>query len=300
MSIRGRRHFLFAAAGLSGAALAAPKDSRRIADSIDLSDPAAALRAYVKLRGSAADETVFQPYEGDIFLAADGKAGLPLCGFKGLQKSAWRGDGQGGFTNVDYDLGFYVDYQTRAILHEWSNPLTERMVQVYHYRGGPSGGHFTVHGDAHDVYGSVSGRWSRFGDHIWHTSSIWGERPNPMTPEEWPLASSGTTVMGSMSLTFAGKITDVADRNIHQAPSLQVWTNTTAWMPWMEMGQRQGFNLWRWIGAKGVPRDALPTDLVTAVEAVWPGYVTADSGWQMPTSGRLDYMRAKKGLPLSR
>lgn len=169
-------------------------------------------------------------------------------------KSIWRRDGTGGFTNSDYDLGFYVDYQSREVLDTWLNPLTNKSVKVYHYRGGPSGGHFTVGAAGGDVYGSAMGRWSMFGDQLWHTASNWGERPNPLTPDEWPLASSGRTTLGSMSLTFTARASEIASPAVHQAAGLQIWTNTTAWMPWMEMGQRPGFNLWRWVGAKGTPR----------------------------------------------
>ncbi len=139
-----RRHLLFAAAGLSGAALAAPRGSLPAGSRLDLSDPRIALESYVKLRGSTADETVFQPYGGDIFVAADGQLGVPLLGFRGLQKSVWRRGADGGWTNQDYDLGFYVDYQTRAILDLWRNPVTAREVRVFHYRGGPSGGRFAL------------------------------------------------------------------------------------------------------------------------------------------------------------
>ena len=295
-----RRHFLFSAISASGAALAARPEQPRIHALLDVRDPRVALDAYVKLRGSTADQTVFQPYEGDIFLVADGKVGIPLCGFMGLQKSQWRRDGAGGYGNRDYDLGFYVDYESRKILERWHNPLTGKTVPVYHYRGGPSGGHFALGADASDVYGSSVGRWSLLGDQLWHTSANWGERPNPLTPEQWPLASSGSTVSGSMSLSFAGRVSEIADKSLHTPQTLQIWTNTTAWMPWMEMGQRPGCNFWRWIGAKGTQVAQLSAELVGTVEAVWPGYVTRDSAWETPTSGRLDYMRRVKGLPLTR
>jgi len=106
--------------------------------------------------------------------------------------------------------------------------------------------------------------------------------------------------MGSMSLTFAGRVEDVGNPKVHQAPGIQIWTNTVSWMPWMEMGQRPGFNLWRWIGAKGVRRAELDSKLVAAVEAIWPGYVSDDSVWQQPTSGRTDCMRIKRSLPVTR
>ena len=295
------RRGLLAAGFAAGGALALPAEAAApVRRTLDLADPQTAVTSYVKLRGSIADETVFQPYEGDIFLIADGMVGIPLCGFRGIQKSIWRSDGKGGHSNADYDVGFYVDYRTREILHEWANPVTGRTVEVFHYRGGPSGGHFRVGAQGGDVYGDAQGRWSMIGDHIWHTSSNWGERPNPMTPAEWPLASSGETLLGSMSLSFAGRVGEVTDPAVAMAPAWQMWTNCTAWMPWMEMGQRPGFNLWRWIGAKGADPATIDPLLVAAVEGVWPGYVRRDAIWQEPTAGRVDYMRLKRGLPVTR
>jgi hypothetical protein len=280
---------------LASQALALPPVPR-----LDLRDPRVALQTYVRLRGSTADSTVFQSYSGDIFLIADGQVGIPLCGFVGIQKSIWRGDDRGGFTNSDYDLGFYVDYESRAILDRWRNPVTGDTVQVYHYRGGPSGARFAPDGPNTDVYGGVAGRWSLVGDQIWHTTASWGERPNPLTPEEWPKASSGKTVLGSMSLTFGGRLSDLTGPARHTPRSFQIWTNVTAWMPWMEMGQRSGFNFWRWVGAKGVARKELAPELVAAAEKVWPGFVERDAVWKQPTSGRLDYIRAKRGLEPTR
>jgi hypothetical protein len=266
---------------------------------LDLTDPRIALASYLKLRGSTDDETVFQPYEGDIFLVADGKPGVALCGFKGLQKSHWRRQPDGSHVNQDFDVGFYVDYLSRATLRTWRNPLTGSEVEVFHYRGGPSGGRFTIGHSAGDVYGDLVGRWTALGDQIWHTASSWGERPNPLQPSEWPRASSGKTLLGSMSLSFAGRLDEVASGSVHQARTLQIWTNTTSWMPWMEMGQRPGFNLWRWIGAKGTPARELDPALVAEVEGICPGYVSRDTVWSQPTSGRNDYMRLKRGLPLT-
>ena len=183
-----RRHLLFAAAGLSGAALAAPRGSLPAGTRLDLSDPRVALESYVKLRGSTADETVFQPYGGDIFLAADGRLGVPLLGFWGLQKSVWRRGVDGSWSNRDYDLGFYVDYGSRAILDRWRNPVTGREVKVYHYRGGPSGGRFAVGAgaDAGDPYSNLDGRWTVAGGQVWYTASVWGERPIRLRPRSSP------------------------------------------------------------------------------------------------------------------
>jgi hypothetical protein len=294
-----RRRLLCATAGITGLTLALPARTKPIASALDLHDARIALRSYVKLRGSLADETVFQPYEGDILYIADGAVPIPLCGFMGLQKSWWRRTGPESFSNQDYDVGFYVDYQTREILDHWRNPITGKTVKVYHYRGGPSGGTHAVGLPDGDVYGGSAGRWSVCGEQLWHTASLWGERPNPLRPSDWPLASSGETLLGSMSLSFAGRLAEVADPAIDQVPALQIWTNTTGWMPWMEMGQRPGFNMWRWIGAKGTARAQLDPALVEAVERVAPGFVSRDTVWKTPTSGRIDYMRLTRGQPIT-
>jgi hypothetical protein len=296
-----RRHLLFAAAGLSGAALAAPRGSVPAHPRLDLSDPRVALEAYVKLRGSTVDATVWQPYGGDIFLAADGKLGVPLIGFWGLQKSHWRRAADGSWSNQDYDLGFYVDYRTRQVLERWRNPVTGREVKVYHYRGGPSGGRFAVgaESEGRDPYSNLEGRWTIAGGQVWYTASVWGERPNPLKPDEFPEAWSGDTLRNSMSSTYVGRLEDLADPAVTQVPGLQVWSNTSSWMHWMEMGRESGYNHWRWIGAKGTAVADLDPALVAAAERAWPGYVTRDAGWKVPTSGGLDYLRLRRGLAVT-
>lgn len=288
-----RRNLLLSGAAISGASLAAPANSNPRLP-LDLSDPHAALDAYIKLRGSTRQETVFQAYEGDIFFVADGQVGAPMVGFRGIQKSHWRPHADGGYTNDDYDVGYYVDYETREILDYWDNPWTGKTVEVFHYRGGPSGGHFRVGAESGDAYSDVAGRWSVVGDQLWHTASRWGKRRNPVQPEEWPLASSGEEILGSMSLSFAGRVADVLNPEVSQAPSLQIWTNTVSWMPWMEMGQHPGSNFWRWVGAKGVDRADLDADLVAAVEKMVPGYVGEDAVWSKPTSGRMEIKRSRE------
>lgn len=295
-----RRHVLFAAAGLSGAGLAMPLVARSGRFRLDLTNPQVALDSYVKLRGSIVDETVFQYYEGDIYALINDNVPTPLAGFRGIQKSAWRPDGTGGYINRDFDLGFYTDYKTREIIDEWVNPITGKALKVHHYRGGPTGGHFRRDADPGDVYGGLkNGHWSVVGNQIWQSSSSYGERPNPLSIEEWPLASTGPKLLGVMTTAFSGRLDEVANPEISMAPSTQIWTNTTSWMPWMEMGQLPGFNEWRWVGAKGVNPSDLDPVLVEAAEKVWPGYVTRDTGWAVPVSGREDYVSDKLGLPRS-
>lgn len=299
----GRRHLLFAAAGLTGATLAAPRGTPSAGGRLDLADPRVAVESYVKLRGSTRDETVFQPYDGDIFAVVDGEVSVPLVGFRGLQKSIWRRVGDGAWVNKDYDLGFYVDYASREVLERWRNPLTGVDVEVYHYRGGPSGGRFAV-GEAtgatlEDPYSHLGGRWSVAGDQVWYTASFWGDGANPLPRDEFPESWSGERVDFSMSTTYAGSLAALADPRVREVSSAHVWSNTSSWMPWLQMGQRPGHAQWRWIGAKGAAPATLDPLLVDSCERAWPGYVTRNSTWKTPTTGWRDFPRQRRGQPLT-
>ena len=102
-----------------------------------------------------------------------------------------------------------------------------------------------------------------------------------------------------MSTTYAGQLAELADPAVRQVRGLQVWSNNSSWMHWMEMGRQPGCNHWRWIGAKGTAVRDLDPALVAASERAWPGYVTRDTAWKVPTSGGLDYLRQRRGLPLT-
>ena len=184
--------------------------------------------------------------------------------------STARRSADGSWINQDYDLGFYVDYQTRAVLDRWRNPVTAREAKVFHYRGGPSSGHFALGAVAGvgDPYSNLDGRWTVAGRQVWYTASVWGERPNPLQPGEFPEAWSGDTLRNSMSSTYSGALMELADPAVSQVSGLQVWSNTSSWMHWMEMGQRPGYNHWRWVGAKGTAVRDLEPALVAAVERV--------------------------------
>ena len=285
--------FAAALVAASGSVLAARvRDSRQL----DLNDPAAVLEAYVRLRGSSATETVWRPYEADLFVVQDGELGMPLCGVVGVQKSHWVRTVESGVTTYshkDFDVGVYVDFESREPLTRWRNPFTGRTVVAQPYRSGPSGTAYRVGAASHDVYSNPSeGRWTRIGPQISHTSVKTVEVRNPLSPEKYPLASTGKSLKISMSTTFMGSLADLANPALHNPPSTLIWTDLTPWNPWMEMGLLRGQVFWRLVGNKAAGMADLPSDVVALMEAVVPGYVLKDTIWDGPNiSGYQEYMR---------
>lgn len=282
-----RRIALASAGGI--AASAATGSAMAQTGALDLSDPATGLEAFVKLRGSTADETVYQIYSGNIFQAVNGEVPRPVIGFWGLQKANWRSDGAGGYLSTDYDLGLYVDPETRAVIDTWDNHLTGKSNEVMHYRSGPSEGFHGLESDRESAYGTFTDNWQISGDQVVHETTTWSDRTNLLQPDAYPLGSTGERFKTSMSYSLMGRKSEILDPATNKAPCTYIWSFIAPWPPWMEMGQRDDFVVWRWVGHKLMSRSEVPQDLIDSVEAVWPGYVDDVRPWEEGSSGWNQY-----------
>lgn len=254
-------------------------------------DPRLALDAYIKLRGSTANETTYVAYDGDIVGVKVRGESIPLVSFRGITKSHWRRDGNGGYTNTDYDIGVFVDSQSGEVLKTWRNPLTGEDVEVIHYISGPSGGHFKAGIEADDPYGGGIGRWGQSGNRIWQTSVTSLSWPNALSKDLHPRAWSGKQVHTSMSTTYSGTKSEVLDPEIHSVESMLVWNDILSPSPWMRMAQLPIMCDWRMIGGKVLSTDDLDPSLVAEVEAVVPGYISQDTVWSKPSGGWNQYLQ---------
>jgi len=197
-----RSALLATGAGLAGTVAST---SSKAVGSLDLSDPAVGLEAFVKLRGSTAHENVYQVYSGNIFQAVNGEVPRPIIGFWGLQKTLWRPDGDGDYHSTDYDLGLYVDPESREVLDTWENHITGESNKVMHYRSGPSEGHASL-AKTDSRTERYTDLWQITGDNVTHESTTARERVNFLQPDEYPLGSTGERFLTSTSYTMFGRM----------------------------------------------------------------------------------------------
>lgn len=292
-AINRRVALMTSGAALTGAVMP-PTFANAANPKLDLSDPATGLEAFAKLRGSTAHENVYQVYSGNIFQAVNGEVPRPVIGFWGLQKTLWRPDGDGGYYSTDYDLGLYVDPDSREVLDTWDNHLTGKSNDVMHYRSGPSEDHASLTKENANP-APYTDMWQVTGDHVTHEFTLARERKNLLQPDEYPLGSTGPRFLTSMSYTLMGRMSELADPTVSKVPCSYLWSYIAPWPPWMEMGQRDDFVVWRWVGHKVMSETDIPDDLIAAAEKVWPGYTTKDRPWEEPSSGWNQYQWKKQG-----
>ena len=57
--------------------------------------------------------------------------------------------------------------------------------------------------------------WNVIDGHVWLTDEAVFERPHPLKPDEWPLASSGEKTVSSINLTLSGRLEDLENPERH-------------------------------------------------------------------------------------
>lgn len=295
-----RRKFLgtvsaIAAIGASTLNQAHTSDHREI----DFNDPDDGLKANVKLRGSLANEWVWRHYWGDVLAVHPEGAPIPLFKFQGLIKAKWTNNGDGTHTELLYDTSAFLDKDSEEILSVFKNPITGQSNDVIQVWDGPSSTTLTRNGPVFPWTQSpptepVVLPWNVNDGHVWLSDEAVFERPHPLQPNEWPLASSGEKTVSSINLTLSGRLEDLENPELMSAPHDMNWVSMRSWLPWLLMGQRPGLLMTRGIGRKISGPEALPAKMLEIIEQQQPNYLTSEAPWDKPMNSWQRYAEMRQ------
>ncbi len=276
---------LAAGLGLPGtppaAAEGAPSDG-----ALNLTSPEDNLRAYVKLRGSLVAQTVLKWSRGTLFCLIPGQTPRPLLGYQTLVRAFWE-PAPAGFQYRYYNLGFFSDLDTGAAVDVFENPYTGRKVRPMTLRDGPAGAVYTSRGlqMPGQSFAELADRppfilpWVVSGDDIWVSFGFGGERDSPLTPDEWPLASTGERLHSYTQVTYQGRVSELQDSAVNSVAYRFISLGITSWLPWLLMGQRPGFLLWHSMGRKISSLDETSPVLRAFLAARFPDFLTSSAPW---------------------
>jgi hypothetical protein len=262
-----RRSLLTATAGLAAplqlmAASTAPP-------TLDLQDPADALTAMIKMRGSLAAEDVPNWYFGTIYAVLPGKTPFPLVDFEGSEIDYYEKQQDGSYHAYAATVSFFRDTRTQKLLTTFQNPITGKTNEVR-----PN----TINVSAHYIY-SIYGdkrsddnrplsdkpvivdqlKWSEHGDNIWLNM----RRPYP---DGLPMAED-QTIMGSL-------------RELHDPSASKVYTTANPtyiapWLSWLDMQGHPGHTVWAGPAKKLDSVAQYPRELLSLIEKHHPEKLTA-------------------------
>jgi len=266
-----RRSFLFAATGafvLGGNALAAP----RAPGTPDLADPAEALRLLLRMQGRLDGRDAPWWYFGRIYGLLPGQAPLPLVRFEGLEIQLLTPTTEGEYAATGTTTSFFLDWQTKAPLQTFANPVTGRTNTVQpNLIGGVAGkpaAFYSVRGvrpgrvSAADWRpGGLSLSWEFFEDLVWVSND---RTYPPGLPQP----------MGESSVARALKA-ELFDADLPNVPASFSSTYFAPWPTWMEMQGQPGFVVWHADGLKLPSVDRLPAHFRAWMDQRFPERLAA-------------------------
>ncbi len=230
----------------------------------------ALLDAYVRLAGSFDDRLIIWWMDGKQLAVINGKAEA-LFGMKvGMFHRFFR-QADGTFKIAFFELTYFTDLNTGALLTEYENPYTGRTDKVRHVRLGPevrllnTSGLSTPDNPMVQNYRSSLGPATISNGMVWLPTSVEAliKFPKPTAPE----------IALSIYTTVNGHLDAALDTSLVSAHCSFSFSNAQRYVPWMRMGDLPGHMMGVAAGRKMEQVDELPDDYLACAEAVHPKYI---------------------------
>lgn len=240
---------------------------------LDLNDPADALVAMRKLQCHIEDgKPAFFSWSGDVFAHRRGEADKRLFKVLGMNVRACKAiddpkTGKG-FRLVSREVLIYLDPVTGQILRRWTNPWTGKEVEVLHIANDPVNNSFSTIGRDGKPMPSA---FTTMGNSAFVSLTVPLFYPNPLAGDYQ--AQVGGTYHATEMFNFSmDKARLVSPKTRSADDAVISWTRLSQWLPWMEMGDREGLLYFSTIGARVADFEALPDLLKTEIRTTYPIY----------------------------
>jgi hypothetical protein len=218
---------------------------------LDLSKPEDALLAARKIQASLKDGEICTFYwSGIAYSRIAQERDKPLFRFVGMNIRATKTDtakGKIGFKQVSREILLFLDLKKDTILKKWENPLTKKNVNVFQITNDPVNSRGILTTEQIGLpFETIDGR------------VFWGIEipllyPNPLQGEEYA-PYVGTLQKNYQAIeifNFSANEKELLDKKKKTCQDVTIsWARMSQWLPWMEMGDREGWVIFTGQGKK--------------------------------------------------
>ena len=239
---------------------------------IDLNTPAGAIAAARKVQCSLIDNKPITYYwYGRAYSRRMGERDKHLFNVEGMNVRSCKtvtDDARGtGYKLVSREILLYKDVETGDVLKTWENPWTGDEVQVMHVANDPV--NFETYEIGRDGEPTTFGG-DVLGDRFQMSFTVPLFYPNPLASEFQ--GEIGGTYHATEMFNFLGRVDELTDSSDTTDVAVG-WARMSDWLPWMQMGGRDGIIYMHTAGRKLNSWDELSETMKSEIRTHYPEYV---------------------------
>ena len=267
------RRLLFALATVLPIALSAQKKTGALLP-LDLSNPDDALVADQRIQCSTDSSAVTYWWQGTLWSRIEGERDRMLFRFQAMNTRACASfnDPQKGrgYRMVSRELVFYTDPTTGQVLRTWTNPWTGKDTEVMHVSNDPVNMRETSWARGPNGPYKMTNLVEKDGK-AFMSSIVPLFYVNPLAGDYQE--SVGGFYHAMELFNFFAPMAQLTDRSLKTVPDVQIqWSRVSGWLPWMNMGSRDGLIIYNSQGKKLASWDALPDVMKQEIALNYPEY----------------------------
>lgn len=242
---------------------------------LNLRNPQDALSAARKIQASLKDgETCTFYWSGIAYSRIAQARDKPLFRFIGMNIRATKTDttnGKIGFRQVSREILLFLDLKKDTILQKWENPWTKKTVKVFQVTNDPVNSRGVLTADQIGTpFETIDGR-------VFWSIEIPLLYPNPMQGAQYaPYVGTHQKNYQAIEIfNFSANEKELLAKKKNTCQDVTIsWARMSQWLPWMEMGDHEGWVILTGQGKKIVRWEQMHPLLKTYIEREQPTYKT--------------------------
>ncbi|BAZ83906.1 DUF1838 domain-containing protein [Dolichospermum compactum] len=200
------------------------------------------VQQWIKTRASLdVNESNFLSWTGNIYSFIPGEKRQLLFKIVGMSVSRCIPTGEGSWDFTSRELTYYLNPETKEILHKWENPWTQETVTVMHVANSPVQGQFKG-----KLPVQLAGEKTNF------VFDIFPNYTNPLAENpEFADYCPGGIYQAAELFKISVPTADLENSQLNSVTQLSIsWDRIGQWLPWMKMGEHPGYLIYSATGKK--------------------------------------------------
>ena len=263
---------IFALAVVSGSAPAQKKPAALLP--LDLALPDDALLVQQRIQCATDSSAVTYWWQGTVWSRVSGERDRMLFTFQAMNTRACASlndpvKGRG-YRMVSRELVFYTDPATGQVLRTWKNPWTGKDIDVMHVSNDPVNMSAPQFARGPDGPFKMSNLVEKDGT-AFMSSIVPLFYVNPLAGDYQE--NVGGQYHAMELFNFFAPMAQLTNRSLTTVPDVQIhWSRVSRWLPWMNMGDRDGIVIYNSQGKKLASWDGLPDVIKKEIALNYPEY----------------------------